>query len=48
MRSELGRLEVTFEKRFGELLKWSLVFWVTTLATLVATIVTLARYAPSR
>jgi hypothetical protein len=28
LRQEMARLETRFERRFGDLIKWSFVFWV--------------------
>ncbi|MGH7529303.1 MAG: hypothetical protein ACREMN_02885 [Gemmatimonadales bacterium] len=34
LREEMARLEARFERRFGDLIKWSFVFWVGAVAAI--------------
>jgi hypothetical protein len=36
MRAGFAQLEVKFERRFNDMMRWSLLFWVSSLATVVA------------
>ena len=41
VRNDMSGLELRFERRFNDLMKWSFVFWIGSLLTLVATLTTL-------
>ncbi len=46
-QSEAGiaNLEIRMERRFADLMKWSFVFWIGSLVTLVGTLAALERFA---
>ncbi len=46
METGFARLETRIEQRTADIMKWSFVFWVGSVATLVGALATLARFVP--
>lgn len=46
METGFARLEIKIEQRTADIMKWSFVFWVGSVVTLVGALATLARFIP--
>ena len=46
MEGRFGRLEARLERRFADLMKWSFVFWVGSVVTLIGGLAALDRFLP--